>query len=346
MKTTNERLIDWVIGRIKTDYADEVGLLIGESAYKLEKDASETALSLYFPASEKANSLAKTFIIEGIGYDLFPMSWERLERIAGLDEDIAPSLLDAKILYSSSEADRKRFLDLQDRLRNNLHNTQYTLNRALEKLSAAMEIFQTMLFEKELYKVRKAAGYILNFLSTAVAYTNLTYFKHGHDNQLEDLSAMAGIPADFTRLYQAVVKAGSNEELKKLCYEIINNTRQYLSAKKGKREKASYNRNFKHLADWYQELSYAWREVYYWCDRKDAVRAFMRGSFLQCELDIIQAEFGLAEFDLLGAFRADDLTAYRKRAETLEKRMVSLITEQGVAIEAYDSVDDFLAKNG
>jgi hypothetical protein len=332
MKTTNERLIDWVIGRIKTDYPDEVRLLIGESAYKLEKDAGETAVSLYFPASEKANSLAKTFIIDGIGYDLFPMSWERLERIAGLDEDIAPSLLDAKILYSSGEEDKKRFLDLQSRLRDKLHNPQYTFNKALEKLNAAMEIYQTMVFEKELYKVRKAAGYILNFLSTAVAYTNLTYFKHGHDNQLEDLSAM--------------VKAGSRDELNKLCYEILDNTRQYLSAKKGKGEKVNYNRNFNDLADWYQELSYAWREVYYWCDQGDAIRAFMRGSFLQCELDIVQAEFGLDELDLLGAFRADDMTAYRKRAETLQKKIVSIIAEQGVTIETYNTVDDFLAKNG
>jgi hypothetical protein len=344
MKAVNEKLVEWVINKIKTEYKGEVNLLIGENAYKLEKDG-ETAPSLYFPASEKANRLAKTFIINGIGYDLFPMSWERLERIAGLEEDNAPCLLDAKILFSSNEEEKKRYLALQAKLQDNLLNPQYTKNKALEKLNIAMEIYQTMLFEEALYKVRKASGYVVNFLSDGVAYTNLTYFKHGYHNQITDLAAMKSIPKDFIRIYEAIVKSGSGTELKKLCYEMIYNTRQFLSIKKGQKEKSNFNHNYKDLANWYQELSYFWRELYYWCGQNDATKAFMRGCFLQSEIDIVREEFGLSEMDLMSAFNVDDMTVYQRRAETLEKQIISTIEKHGVAIDTYDSVEDFLKKN-
>lgn len=345
MKTINERLVDWTINKIEMEYKNEICLLVGHNTLKLEKDADESSLSFFIPASENAYGLAKTFIIDGIGYDLFPMSWERIEGLADLNEYNTSCLGDAKILYYRNDEDKKRFLELQTKLQDNLKSPKYMLNKALEKLNVAMEIYQTMIFEETIYKVRKASGYIADFLSIAVANANLTYFKNGQTNQIPDLLAMESIPNDFVSHYESIVKAGSINELKKLCYEMIYNTRQFLSAKKGKSENGSYNRNFKELANWYQELCYTWRRVYHWCDEKDVIRAFMWGCSLQYELDVVKEEFGLNELDLLGSFNADDMCAYRKQAEALEKQIVSVIEDHGVKLDAYASVEDFLAKN-
>ena len=344
MKTQMSKLDNWAIEKIKKEYKDDVALLIGHNTYRLEEDAKKAFFSFFFPTSDKANGLAKTFIIDGTGYDLFPMAWARIERMAALDEDNASCVGDAQILYYRKEADKKRFLDIQARLRDHLSDPRFMLLKALEKLNVAMGLYQTMMFEDTLYKVRKAAGYIVTFLSNAVAYSNQTYLRN-HNNLIADLSAMKSIPEKFVNHCEAIAGAGSAEELKKLCYEMIYNTRQYLDAKKGKGEKGDYNQDYGDLADWYQELSYAWREIYHWCDWNDAFMAFMRGSFLQSELDIVREEFGLKEMDLLGAFNANDMTAYRKRAETLEKQIVSVIEKHGVAIDTYDSIEVFLKKN-
>jgi hypothetical protein len=343
MKTTSERLIDWAIKKIKTEYKDDVRLLIGHSTYKLEKDKDKVPFGFFLAASKKASGLSKTFIIDGVGNDLFPMPLERMERIVALDEDNASCIADGKILYYRNEDDKELFVDLQARLQANLHNPQYTLNKALEKLNIAMGLYQTLQFEDEMYKVRKGAGYIVNFLSSGIAYMNQTYFKKYPT--VSELSALKSVPDDFIRLCEAIIKANSSRQLKRLCYEMIYNTRQYLSMKKGKSEKKDFNGNFKELAGWYYELSYAWREIYHWCDQNDAVKAFLRGCFLQAELDIIGEEFGLKEFNLLGAFNASDLAAYRKRAEKLEKQIISVIQEHGAVIEVYNSIDEFLKKN-
>jgi hypothetical protein len=342
---TESKLDNWVINKIKTEYKDDVALLIGHNSYRLEEDKAKASFSFFFPATEKAMGLSKTFIIEGAGYDLFPMSWERIERMVGLDEDNASCVGDATILYYRTEADKKRFQKIQSRLKEHLADPRFMLNKALEKLDIAMGLYQGMMFEDAVYKLRKAAGHIVLYLSNAVAYSHGKYFSTTHESHAADLKAMKSIPKDFIRLYGAVVKAGSAEELKKLCYEMIYNTRQLLNAKKGS-VKSTPNPGFNVLADWYQELSYAWREVYHWCDIDEPAKAFVRSSFLQSELDVAAEEFGLGEMDLMGTFNANDLKSYRIRAEAVEKQILAAIKKRGETVESYDSVDDFLKKNG
>jgi hypothetical protein len=343
MKTLSQ-LDNWVIDKIKNEYQDDVALLIGHNSYRLEEDKDKASFSFFFPASERALGLAKTFIIDGAGYDLFSMSWERIERMAALDEDNASCVGDAKILYYRTGADKKRFEEIQSRLKEHLADSRFTLNKALEKLDIAMGLYQGMLFEDTMYKLRKAAGHIVLYLSNAVAYSHGKYFSTSHQSHLADLEAMKVLPKDFIRLYEEVVKANSAEELKKLCFEMIYNTRQFLNVKMGSNKAAPHAVGG--LADWYQELSYAWREIYHWCDRNEPEKAFVRGSFLQSELNIVGEEFGLGEMDLLGAFDADDLKAFRKRAETLEKQILAAIKKMGETVESYTSVEDFLKKNG
>lgn len=345
MSSKMSELDKWAIIKIKTEYKDDVQLLIGHNSYRLPEDAELARISFFFPATDRAYELAKTFIINDIGYDLFPMSWERIERMTEFDEDNTACVGEADILYYRTEQDKKRFLALQNRLKEHLNDPQFTLKKALEKVSVAMELYQTMMFEDELYKVRKAAGHILNYLLNAVAYTNGTYFRNGYMNARQDLLEMKEIPENLLQLQEDVIKAGTTGEIKQLCHELISSVRRYFAGKKGEPEKRWVDGNYADLADWYQELSYAWREIYHWCDRNEPVNAFMRGCFLQAELDIVAEEFGLKEFDLLGTFNSDNLAAYRKQAESLEKEIISIIEKNGVSIESYDTVRDFLNAN-
>lgn len=216
METTNNKLLNWAIGKIEKEYKDDVCLLIGNDHLQHEPDADGVYLDYFIPANEKAYNLGKTFIIDGIGYDLYPRSWERIESMANLD-DYNPTLLGyAQILYYRNEEDKNHFLAMQDKLKENLKTPTFMFKKALEKLSVAMEIYQTMMFEDAPYKVRMAAGFIADYLSVAVACINQTYFKYSQINQMTELSAMTDIPENFTQYYQAIIHADSVDELKKL----------------------------------------------------------------------------------------------------------------------------------
>lgn len=345
MKSTNKKLLNWVIGKIEKEYKDDICLLIGNDFFKLEQDADAATFDYFIPANENAYSLAKTFIIDGIGYDLYPRSWERIESMANLD-DYNPTLLShAQILYCRSEEDKRRFLAMQAKLQENLKNRSFMFIKALEKLDVAMKIYQTMMFEAKIGKVRMAAGFIADYLSVAVAFMNGTYFKYSQINQMAELSALKEIPQDFIQYYKSIVYAESVDVLRNLCYQMIFATRNFMDNRKPKNEDNVRKTDFHDLADWYQELCYTWRRIYHYCDQRDSEKAFVWGCFLQHELDIVKEEFKLEEMDLCGKYSAENLLDFRKCAEELEKYIVTEINTHGVTLDEYNSIDDFLAKN-
>ena len=77
----------------------------------------------------------------------------------------------------------------------------------------------------------------------------------------------------------------------------------------------------------------------------DPVNAYVWCCFLQNEVDTVVTEYGIAERDILSAFDADNLPAFRKRAEFVEQEIVAAIQAHGVEIESYPSVEEFLHKN-
>ena len=344
MENKDTRLADWAVQRIETDFRDDVCLLLEHKTLKLEKDTASQTFSFYIPATNRANGLARTFIIGGIGYDLFPMSWERIERMADVQEYNTTCLADAEILWARSDEDRQRFASLQARLQANLQNPAYMLTRAKKWFDTVKEIYQDTLFEDNLCKVRESAGHICDLLSIAVAFVNGRYFVHGQTNQVRALSGMGKLPVDFVMLYEAIVREPSPEVQKRLCHDMIKNTGAFLDAQTKKLPPIPAS-DFSELAAWYQELCYTWRRVYHWCEENDPVNAYIWCCYLQREVEELGAKFGIADVDIIGAYRADDLAGFCSRAAAVEAAFRKAIADNGATLDEYDAVENFLKEN-
>jgi hypothetical protein len=345
MKPTQKELTNWAITQIQTKYKDDVALLIAISGHSLEDDCHGECFDYFIPANENGNKLSQTFIIDGIGHDLYPRSWKRIENMANFEDNFTYGLADAKILYVRNEEDKDKFVAMQEKLKANLQNKEFMLKKALEKLDAAMEIYRTMVFEESLYKVRMAAGFIARYLSYAVACINETYFKQRLDLETVELAQMKEIPENFIEYFQGIVKAKSAEELKSFSHKIIGTTREFIATHKQPKMEEAKSPDYEELADWYEEGSLMWRRICYHCDIQNYERAFPDAINLQHELNIIKEEFGLKEMDLLGSFDATDLHAFKQKAQELEKYVISEIENHGVILNKYDTLEQFLAKN-
>ncbi|MCL2409468.1 MAG: hypothetical protein FWC96_07620 [Oscillospiraceae bacterium] len=344
MNKNDACLTKWAVEKIEAEYRDDVCLLLEHKMLKLEKDMEAAAFSFYIPATNRANGLARTFIVDGIGYDLFPMSWERIERMADVKEYNTTCLANSAILWARSEEDRQRFTSLQARLQANIQNPQYMLERAKKWFDTVREIYQDTLFEEKLYKVRENTGYICDLLAITVAFVNGRYFKHGQTNQLQELADMTKVPVDFTKLYREIITEASPDKQKRLCHELIKNTKIFLDDQEKPTPKTSVQ-DFLELAAWYQELIYTWRRVYHWCDAGDPVNAYIWCCNLQNEVSDWGAKFGITDVDIFGAFNANDLASFRKRAEFVEQKFRQAIKENGVELDEYETVEDFLKAN-
>ncbi len=123
---------------------------------------------------------------------------------------------------------------------------------------------------------------------------------------------------------------------------MVSATKAFLSNSEAGTGKPDYSE----LADWYQELFYTWRRIDSFCGKGDVVNAFYWCCILQEEVEEVGAEFGIEDRGFAEAFDPDDLSLLNRRAREVEQAFVRAIEAGGVTIERYDSIREFLEKNG
>lgn len=352
MNETN-KLTNWVIQRIEKEYKDDIALLIGIRGHNIGGDGHGICFDYYVPATERGNELAETFIIDGIGHDLYPRSWERLENSVSLND--MPIAIDAaEILYARSNEDKERFMNLKERLHENLSNPEFVYGKALEYMDQALEIYRSLIFEEKSYRVKAEAGYIHLCLSQAVAVLNHTYtesplFSEAQaldtdpDSRIYHCPEMKEVPKDFYRNAQALLKEQNPEKLKEIILLMLKDTRAFILEKEPAEESASPSRtDYAALADWYQELSLTWRRLRLFCQNNLPELAHIDAGYLQNELLYIAQEFDVEEMNLLDAFDAGNLSALQECADSLEQKVLAILSDRQTAVLSYESVDAFL----
>lgn len=349
MNNTTQKLSEWAINKITEEYKDDIALLIALEEHSVNDDGHGECFDYFVPATKRGHELSQTFIVEDIGHDLYPRTWERMERTANLIDKCTICLGNAKILYYRSEEDKERFLKLKELLLKNLNDSEFMYKRVLENLDNAMKLYQTLMFENELYRARTAAGYIANYLFDIVFYLNKTYFKEWRNGLRAELKKLKCIPDNFEEYYEDIINAKTIDEIKTASYLLIDTSRKFISIHKpadikSLRTDVDYNE----FAGWYQEMSLTWRRLRFYCDTNNAEQAFNEACNLQNELILVKDEYGIDEdkLDLMGYFNSEDLSLIRKRSAELEDYVIEEIEKNGVKINKYSTIDEFLKKNG
>lgn len=349
MKNIDKELVDWAIQKIETEYKDDVALLIGQvGGCKIPTDEQNMIFDFFIPATERGFQMANTFMIEEMGYDLFPISWERLEKIAHINE---PRMIFAfakgEVIYARTEEDRKRFEAIKEQMYERLQDKVLMYGKALEQLETAQEIFQTMLFEEKFGKLRKAAGGVCCFLMSAIASLNGTYLENGYMNLTKDLSGMALQPENFKNLFTQMLDAQTADEIRKLVYEMIKATRTLITQNhpSWRVDMEKKTEDLEELAFWYHEARYTFRRIEYYTGIGSVEDSYLLGCYLQIEFDAIQEDFGLKELDLMGAFDSKELSAFANKAREIEAYLLAVLKEHGLTHHMYADLADFLTDN-
>jgi predicted nucleotidyltransferase len=348
MSTRNDRILDWAIKKIQLEYSNDICLLVAYGSYINGTEDSLSDVDFYFvPGNDNAYRLGRTFIIEGIGYDLFPMPWERLEALARLDESLTPLLGKAEIVYSGSDEHKKRFEKLKGILDRNLSDSVFMHQKAVDKFVQATLAWCKLVEQSELCDCRLLSGDILLNLADAVAYANMTYFKNGLKRQFTDLKTMDKLPVDFTQEYEAIIRANTPVQLREGCGKLIESCRGFLNCdtktavdlvRTKKPLKEVRDINYHVLAELYGEIISTFNKVYKYCENGKHILAFISALSLQHTLN--EDTQGL-KFEVLGDYDAADLSRLSASAKAAENNLVKYIS-RGARIKRYTSVDEFL----
>lgn len=351
-KEINDNLVKWIVNKVSTEYADDVSLVLIYGSYINGTANSKSDIDCYYiPKSERGYNLAVDFIIEGVGYDIFPISWERVEKIADLFENISPLVGDVKIIYFNSADDVERFKAMQARLKKNLLNDEYVKEIAARRCEEAGG-FCTMLNQNHsASEVRKMAGFIIMTLADAVAVYNHDYYHFGLKKQFEDLqNNIPNVPRNIVDGYQNVVKAIDIGDVIKYATKLFEDVCEYLNITFTLQEVSEHKSqivnkvNASWLASLYEEISSTFNKIYVCCETGNYILAFLSAVCLQRDLDDAK-EAGCPVYDLLSDFNYEELYKLSETTRKVESDFVQLITDHGGYIKQYDSYEQFeLAK--
>ena len=351
------KLTDWIIHKIKEEYRDDVALLLALHGHNTADDQHGISFDYYVPAAERGNELAETFIINGVGHDLYPRSWDRLEDSVMLND--MPIVIDgAEILYARSDEDKERFLDLKRRLHHNLNDPGFVYAKALEYMDKALEIYRSLIFEERLYRVRSEAGYIHYELTRAVAVLNHTYaekpifsrdqaYNNDPDSRIYHCPEMKQVPEGFFENASRLLTEKDPEKMMEVVRSLLKATRKFILERKPAEEPGTMKEvSYQSVADWYQELSLTWRRIRCYCDNHMTEQAYCDALYLQEELLYMAQEYRIEEMNLLDAFDPNDLSGLKECADDLEHRILKILAEHNTPVKSYNSIEEFLKVRG
>lgn len=341
MNQNNENIITWILEKIKTEYPEDIALLLIYGSY-VNGTANELSdVDFYFiPKTERGNALSKTFIINGIGYDLFPMSWERVKGISEFKEPLSPLLGNVRIEYYHTEQDLLQFRQHQQKLQAHLADEKYMREIATRNLDKAMSQYTKMLLTPNYKTARTGSGEILLLLSDAVAYLNQTYFRNGLKKQLPDLESMSLKPEGYTDLYKAVIEAKTIETIHQQSLKILQVTSQWLEMCSPINTRPR-SRNYNDLKCVYEELLSTWNKVKICCQEGNKELAFVSGNSLQSVFTWVSEDYDIPAYDIMSSYDPEDLLSFENKAEAIRLEVVAFLEEQGLELKDYPTFDEF-----
>ena len=349
----NDRLVGWISETVRRDYAGDIALAV---VYGSHVNGTYNRMSdvdcFYVPKTKRGEEFGRCFVLDGVGYDIFPVSWERLEGIADLQESLTPLVGDGKIIYRDTEEDAARYCALGERLKEKLSDDKMTAQAVKNRVDFAAQLAAGMEKAEKPAEKRTYAGYIATFLADAAAFHNHDYYHFGLKTQYRDmLEKFTDIPQVITDGYRNIAEAESAEKSAEYAKKMLRDVCAYVDyvceipEAYAPEEKRIGEMNADALAELYEEIVSTFNKIYICCENDNHILAFISGVCLQHELDEAM-ENGCPAYDLVGGFNWKRLDEFAVHAKDIEQDFVRIIEKNGGKIKRYADFDEFAAENG
>lgn len=346
-KEINSRLVQWITNKVETEYPDDISLVCIYGSYLSGTMNSRSDVDCYFvPKTQRGNEMAATFILDGVGYDIFPMSWERLEAIADLRTGLQPLIGDARIIYCGDHHDETRFRSLQAQLKRSLQDDAYVQMIATHRCKEAARLFASVDPDEAPSVILKTLGRMIMALADAVAIQNHDYYHFGLKKQYEELQSR--FPGHIAEGYRSVIEADDAAQAYRRAALLLEDVCACIGVKcepqavPEERPHAAAQPDAFALAELYQEICSTFNKIYVCCENGNHILAFLSAVCLQGDLDEA-VELGCPRYDLLQSFHCQSLPEFSDAARQIEEDLVRFIQTSGGHIASFDSFEQFEA---
>ena len=342
LKDDKKQIKNALLNKIQEHYKDDISIVACYGSYITGTANSKSDIDFYFiPKNDRGYEMSCQFIIDDIGYDFWPLSWERAENIATFNEPLVSIISDAQVVYYCEEADIDRFTLLKKAIAETMRteNRDVLLKKAGEILAQVKALFFDVSAYSSSYKhVRNICTEILEQLLTAVAYANSTYLKKGVVNIKNEVKAFRRLPDNFIELFDEIIKNNDTQYIVKITADLIKSVDSFISPDKPENNFEISNNTVK---GFYEEFKSTYNKLIIACDEKDYIIAYFVANVIDRET---KSFFGkqYTDFPDLIIHIDNNFELLKKLTIAHEQVMLNILNETDVSINRYKNVDEFI----
>ncbi|MDF2629543.1 MAG: hypothetical protein K0R39_3374 [Symbiobacteriaceae bacterium] len=345
-----------VVNHVKERYPDDVALVAYYGSYAQGTAHAKSDLDFFFiPATDRGFQASVQFVLDGIGFDFWPISWTRAERMAAFEEDMVTIIADSKVLYSRSEADLRRFEALKAKVAALCQPERKgeMVGKAAARLKDAyLHLYNLELAVKEssLTGARMEAIGVAASALTALALLNQTFFTRGWGQNLDQVLALKRKPNGLAQLLQSITSAPEPRLIAAACAELVSQTRRLIESEHKVLPPEPLRPEA--LEGFYEEAKATFDKISAACERGDHPTAFFAGLNIQREvsqfLAAAEGEPGgvyerLGLPDLAALTGAGSLDLIAQGATELDRKLLQFLMARGVRLNLFTTLGEFEA---
>ena len=336
METHHTALLEMLVETVRNHYTHDIAIMIVYGSYV---DGTLTPTSdldvIIVPKTDKGWNLARTFMFNGTGNDIFGVGWEHLERYASFDDMKVSVLACSQLVYYDEEADRAHYEALIQQVHDIEQGplTQALIEKAERRMTTVKQYYGELCLGHDL----SAVGGILYEIGDVICLLNHTYLRSGYKHFDDEIIQFALLPEGFLQAFHAVSDGSTREAVIRACHNLISLIDSFLPEV---RKVIVPQGNVQEFEELYEEMSSHWNKLRRACATGDRMMALTVASVLQSVFDMVQKHLGtdIADLRLVDQF-TNGLQALLEAGDRAERTLVRLLQEGGLTFAQYDNLE-------
>ncbi|RED40518.1 hypothetical protein [Paenibacillus sp. VMFN-D1] len=352
-----------MVQHISTNFPDDVSL-IGYYGSRAQGTATERSdLDFFFiPANADGFRHSLQFVVNGISFDFWPISWERAERIAAFEELNVSIIADCKLLYVRSEEDHERFLQLRSKIADQARTGLEWLHKAESRLKEAyihLYNLSKMSSMDDLVSFRYEAQEILILNLESVSLINHTYYTKGWGKNREQIRNFPIQPETLEQTMETILNSSSGFQIREACERLTKDTLRLILQQK---EKDVSGPDYPgRMKGFYEEVKGIMDKVVSACESSDYHTAYFWAVGVQKEVSrflfftekgywpsllcageeelTLYKELGFP--DLIGLLNQEEFSPLKEAVEQLDSQLEQHLQSRGVQINRFRNAEEF-----
>lgn len=341
MPPLQQKIVDTLIKKVKKDYQDDIDLIVVYGSYITGNANPYSDVDFYFvPKTDRAFEMCTTFIIDGIGYDFWPIGWERLKGFADFSETFVSLLGEGVVVYARTIDCEEQFLNLQLQMKENMSkedngHLMWRIDGVIEKAKAA---YYNLTDDGLLADGARTIGLkVYSELLNAVAYLNGLYVKKGNERFHLELERFKIVPHGFGDGFNALLELDDVTSIRNLVKEAIGKTETII---RDVRTQKPFDAK-EALQGCFEELKSTYNKIYHGIEIADMTKCFFGADGVDRESkDLLGPLYKAYPFPILTSCLEsfEQLHKYTKVHEALWRQVLK---EHGVKVNEFDKLKNF-----